>query len=128
MINLAFVTIVSCLWTLVGDFAKLVNIYAFILWTFYFATVLGLIVLRWKAPTRDRPFRVWLPCAFLFVLVSGYVVVAPLAAAGNLVVQYVLCILGCLCAVPIWYFRVKRPSQMQEWKKSDETTVTNEKV
>ncbi|KAI9230945.1 MAG: amino acid/polyamine transporter I [Piptocephalis tieghemiana] len=113
MINLAFVTVISCLWTLVGDFDKLVKVYAFILWAFYFTTILGMMVLRWKAPTRERPFRVWWPLAAVFLLVAGYVVVAPLADAKDLILQYTLCILGCLCAVPIWYWRVRRPANRE---------------
>lgn len=39
--------------------------------------VVGLFILRWKAPSLHRPFRVWLPVAFFFLVAQCFLLVAP---------------------------------------------------
>ncbi|CAK7266682.1 hypothetical protein SEPCBS57363_002213 [Sporothrix epigloea] len=39
--------------------------------------VVGLLILRWRAPELPRPFRVWLPVAFLFLVGQCFLLVAP---------------------------------------------------
>ena len=38
-------------------------------------TALGALVLRWKEPELERPYRPWIVVPAIFVLVSGFVVV-----------------------------------------------------
>ncbi|TLD38307.1 high affinity methionine permease [Venturia nashicola] len=37
----------------------------------------GLLILRWKAPNIPRPFKVWLPVPFFFLLAQSFLLVAP---------------------------------------------------
>lgn len=106
---LLFVFVLSCLWTLPGNFTYLAKIYAFILWIFYFLTVLAVIVLRFKDPAAPRPFRVWIPCAYIFSIVALYLVISPLFATKGFPWLYLGCVIGIGLATPIWYFRVRRP-------------------
>ncbi|EPE09823.1 high affinity methionine permease [Ophiostoma piceae UAMH 11346] len=39
--------------------------------------VVGLFILRWRAPDITRPFRVWLPVAFFFLVGQSFLLVAP---------------------------------------------------
>jgi len=39
--------------------------------------VIGLFILRWRAPNVPRPFKVWLPVAFFFLLAQAFLLVAP---------------------------------------------------
>lgn len=42
-----------------------------------FLVVAGLFYLRWTAPLVDRPFRVWWPVAFFFMVGQAFQLVAP---------------------------------------------------
>ncbi|RKP27150.1 amino acid/polyamine transporter I [Syncephalis pseudoplumigaleata] len=103
------VAIMSMLLTLPGDFTYLASIYAFLLWIFYFLTVVALLVLRRKMADSPRPFKIWWPLACLFLIVAGYLVVAPLIGTASDAGVYVGCVVACLIGVPIWYFRVRNP-------------------
>ncbi|KAI9593877.1 amino acid/polyamine transporter I [Syncephalis fuscata] len=109
------VAIMSMILTLPGDFTYLANIYAFLLWIFYFLTVVALLILRRTMPDTPRPFKIWWPLACLFLVVAAYLVVAPLIGSASSVGVYVGCIACCLIGVPIWYFRVRNPERGQRW-------------
>jgi amino acid transporter len=105
--------IIGSLWCLPGDFTYLANIYSFIGWLWYGITIAGLVYMRFSADMKaaERPFKVWLPIAVLFVVLSCYLVVAPLVDAGpGGVTQYVICILIGLLAVPAWFIRMHKPA------------------
>ena len=77
---------------IVGNFNQLVNFYSIIAWSFYFLTVLGLVVLRFKEPLLDRPFKVWFIIPILFCASSLFLVVvsvfeAPIEAIAALIFQ-----------------------------------------
>ena len=42
-----------------------------------FFVVIGLFILRWRAPHIPRPFKVWLPVPIFFLLGQGFLMVAP---------------------------------------------------
>lgn len=110
---LIFTGIIGSLWCIPGDFTYLANIYSFIGWLWYGITIAGLIYMRYSADMKDaeRPFKVWLPIAILFVILDCYLVVAPLVDAGSGgITQYIICILVGLLAVPVWFIRVYKPA------------------
>ncbi|KAI8575630.1 hypothetical protein K450DRAFT_261003 [Umbelopsis ramanniana AG] len=110
---LVFTGIIGSLWCIPGDFTYLANIYSFIGWLWYGITISGLIYMRFSADMKaaERPFKVWLPIAILFVILDCYLVVAPLVDAGpGGVTQYIICILIGLLAVPVWFIRVHKPA------------------
>ena len=41
-----------------GDVGTLIDFFSFAIWTFYGLTFLSTIVLRWRRPHMERPFRV----------------------------------------------------------------------
>ncbi|MGH9407014.1 MAG: APC family permease [Terriglobia bacterium] len=95
-----------------GSYQQLYTYVVFTAWIFFAACVFGVLVLRRRAPHKDRPYRVWgypiLPIAFC---------AAALAVVGNTLVseprESILGLLLILSGVPIyfiWSRRVSRPA------------------
>ena len=68
--------ILTSLFILVGDFRSLIIMNGMGEYTFFFLTVLGSLILRWREPTLHRPYKPLILFPIIFVLVSGFVVVA----------------------------------------------------
>jgi len=45
--------------------------------------ILGLFYLRWKKPHLLRPFKVWLPFAFFFLVAEVFLIIAPFLRPAN---------------------------------------------
>ena len=101
---LYFLTILSCLYVLPADFGTLLNYFSFTAWIFYGLTVLGVIVMRFTQPDRDRPIRVPLVIPIIFVAISSYLVVAPLI--DNFEWEYVGAVLFILLGLLVYYLPV----------------------
>ena len=87
-------TVLSALYILLGNFRALLTFNGIGEYTFFFLTVVGALVLRYREPELRRPYKpLWMVPA-TFALVSGFVVVrgaifAP-AQAGILVGLWVV--------------------------------------
>ncbi|KAK3694445.1 amino acid/polyamine transporter I [Podospora appendiculata] len=68
-------TILSALYILLGSFRVLLTFNGLGEYSFFFLTVLGAVVLRYREPTLDRPYRPFIGVPIIFALVSGFVVV-----------------------------------------------------
>lgn len=64
------------LYIVVGDFERLVTFYGVSAWIFFFATVLGSIVLRFREPELNRPYKCWLTTPIIFCCVALFLVVS----------------------------------------------------
>lgn len=87
-------TLLSALFIFLGDFRSLLTFNGLGEYTFFFLTVLGAVVLRFREPGLHRPYRPLLVIPVIFTLVSGFVLVrgavfAPVPALV-LVVVWVL--------------------------------------
>lgn len=87
-------TVLSSLYILFGNFRALLTFNGLGEYSFFFLTVVGAIVLRFREPEMPRPYKPLLLIPTIFALVSGFVVVrgavfAPLQA-GVLVVVWVM--------------------------------------
>ncbi|KAI0246926.1 amino acid transporter [Lactifluus subvellereus] len=62
--------------------------------------ILGLLYLRWSKPHLHRPFKVWLPLAFFFLVAETFLLVAPFVRPANKVGDtpplpyYLYCLVG----------------------------------
>jgi L-type amino acid transporter 9 len=88
-------TILSTLYILFGNFRALLTFNGLGEYTFFFLTVVGAIVLRYREPDLPRPYKPFVLIPVTFALVSGFVVVrgaifAPLQA----VILLILWIIG----------------------------------
>ncbi|KAI9669834.1 MAG: hypothetical protein M1817_004575 [Caeruleum heppii] len=95
----------TSIYILLGSFTSLITFYGVAGYTFYFLTVLALLILRVREPLLPRPYRTWIVtpvtfcCVSLFLLTRA-VVAEPGKTAG--VVGYVL------IGAPVWWVFVRR--------------------
>ncbi|KAM7200203.1 Amino acid/polyamine transporter I [Naviculisporaceae sp. PSN 640] len=78
---LVLVTILSALYILLGSFRALLTFNGLGEYTFFFLTVVGAIVLRYREPWLERPYKPFALIPVVFCLVSGFVVVRGAAFA-----------------------------------------------
>ncbi|KAF2002438.1 large neutral amino acids transporter small subunit 2 [Amniculicola lignicola CBS 123094] len=62
--------LLTAVYIVIGSFDTLVTFYGVAGYTFYFLSVLGLIVLRVKEPELPRPYRTWITTPIIFCCVS----------------------------------------------------------
>lgn len=92
-----------CGYIVVGEFEALVTFSGVAAYTFYFLTVLGLIVLRIKQPNLERPYKTWITTPIIFCCVSLFLVSRAVIARPF----QTLIVLGFLVAgIPVYFWRV----------------------
>lgn len=77
-------------------------------YTWYFLTVLGLLVLRIKEPTLERPYKTLLPTPILFATTALFLLVMPVASAP-LEALAAVAFMG--AGLPAYYLSVGRARQ-----------------
>ncbi|KAH6641471.1 amino acid permease-domain-containing protein [Chaetomium tenue] len=88
---------------LVGEFGTLITFYGVAGYTFYFLTVLGLIVLRVREPNLERPYRTWITTPIIFCCVSLFLLSRAVFAQP---LQTLLVVAFVVAGVPVYYWRV----------------------
>ncbi|KAI1660674.1 amino acid transporter [Daldinia decipiens] len=68
-------TILSALYILLGNFRALLTFNGLGEYSFFFLTVLGAIVLRFREPGLRRPYKPYVLVPVIFAIVSGFVVI-----------------------------------------------------
>ena len=101
---MVFNTSLTLVYVLVGEFATLVTFYGVAGYTFYFLTVLGLIVLRVREPYLERPYKTWISTPVIFCCVSLFLLTRAVVAEP---VQTVVVIGFVGAGVPVYWFRVR---------------------
>ncbi|KAI4199872.1 MAG: hypothetical protein LQ350_004320 [Teloschistes chrysophthalmus] len=102
---LVFNALLTAAYVLVGEFGTLVTFYGVAGYSFYFLTVLGLIVLRVREPHLERPYRTWLSTPIIFCCVSLFLLSRAVFARP----LQTLVVLGWVAAgVPVYWWRVGR--------------------
>ncbi|XP_029983280.1 b(0,+)-type amino acid transporter 1 isoform X1 [Sphaeramia orbicularis] len=86
---LLFNGILSIIYIIPADINTLINYFSFAQWLFYGMTALSLIVLRFTRKELHRPVKVPIVIAVLMVLVSLYLVLAPIIDKPQL--EYLYC-------------------------------------
>ena len=67
---LIFNSLLTAIYIIVGEFGELITFYGVAGYSFYFLTVLGLIILRVKEPQLERPYKTWISTPIIFCCVS----------------------------------------------------------
>ncbi|KAL6708321.1 hypothetical protein ACN47E_003245 [Coniothyrium glycines] len=62
--------VLTAIYVVIGSFDTLVTFYGVAGYTFYFMTVLGLIILRVREPDLERPYKTWITTPIIFCCVS----------------------------------------------------------
>nr|XP_057945110.1 b(0,+)-type amino acid transporter 1 [Doryrhamphus excisus] len=99
----------SILYMIPADINSLINYFSFAQWFFYGLTFLALIIMRFTRKELKRPVKVPIIIAVLMVLVSCYLVLAPIIDSPTMV--YLYCTLfilgGLLLYYPFVHLKVK---------------------
>ncbi|TKA63381.1 hypothetical protein B0A49_10078 [Cryomyces minteri] len=93
----------TSVYIVVGDFKTLTTFYGVAGYTFYFLTVLGLIVLRVKEPMLERPYRTWITTPIIFCCVSLFLLSRAVFAEP---LQTVIVVAFVVAGVPVYFWRV----------------------
>jgi amino acid transporter len=91
------------IYTCLGEFNTLITFYGVAGYTFYFLTVLGLIVLRIREPNLERPYRTWITTPIIFCCVSLFLVSRAVIAQPW---QTVIVVVFVASGIPVYYWRV----------------------
>ncbi|KAF8894649.1 L-methionine transporter [Infundibulicybe gibba] len=84
-----------------GGFRSLINFSVVASWSFYFLTVLGLVILRVKEPLLNRPYKTWIITPLIFCGVALFLLCMPIIAAP----LEAIAVLGfVLAGIPVYYF------------------------
>ncbi|KAJ4148131.1 hypothetical protein LMH87_002616 [Akanthomyces muscarius] len=94
-------TVVYCV---VGEFSTLVTFYGVAGYTFYFLTVLGLIVLRVREPQLERPYKTWITTPIIFCCVSLFLLSRAVFAQP---LQTLIVVGFVVAGIPVFFLRVR---------------------
>ncbi|KAF2671603.1 amino acid transporter [Microthyrium microscopicum] len=92
---------------IVGEFATLLTFYGVAGYTFYFATVLGLIILRIREPNLERPYKTYITTPIIFCCVSLFLLSRAVFAQPG---QTLIVVAFVLAGLPVYFWRVRRRS------------------
>ncbi|KAF2729328.1 amino acid transporter [Polyplosphaeria fusca] len=90
---------------LIGSFDTLVTFYGVAGYSFYFLAVLGLIILRVKEPTLERPYKTWITTPIIFCCVSLFLLSRAVFAEP---VQTLIVVAFMAAGLVIWFAWVGR--------------------
>ncbi|CCU82854.1 large neutral amino acids transporter [Blumeria hordei DH14] len=104
MLNAGF----TIFYIIIGEFSTLVTFYGVAGYSFYFLTVLGLIILRVREPHLERPYKTWITTPIIFCCVSLFLLSRAIFAEPF---QTLIVLVFLLAGVPMYYWRVKGPNE-----------------
>ena len=115
---MVFNGLLTMAYVLVGEFATLVTFYGVAGYTFYFLTVLGLIVLRVREPYLERPYRTWITTPVIFCCVSLFLLTRAVVAEP---IQTLIVVAFVGMGVPVYWWKVRgrggrRKGEKVGWK------------
>lgn len=99
----------------VGEFEALITFSGVAAYTFYFLTVLGLVVLRIKQPNLERPYRTWITTPIIFCCVSLFLVSRAVIARP---LQSLIVLGFIVLGVPVYFWRISKRDGSQNGSKS----------
>ncbi|KAF2157044.1 amino acid transporter [Myriangium duriaei CBS 260.36] len=108
---------ITVIYIIIGDFSTLTTFYGVAGYTFYFFTVLGLIVLRVREPHLERPYKCWITTPIIFCAVSIFLLSRAVFAQP---LQTLAVVAFIAAGVPLYLLNVysngKRQKRSVDWK------------
>jgi amino acid transporter len=95
----------TAIYIAIGSFDTLVTFYGVAGYSFYFQTVLGLIILRVREPDLERPYKTWITTPIIFCCVSLFLLSRAVFAEP---VQTLLVVAFVAVGLVIWFAWVGR--------------------
>ncbi|KAI0145156.1 amino acid permease-domain-containing protein [Xylariaceae sp. FL1272] len=96
-------------YVVVGEFSELLTFYGVAGYSFYFLTVLGLIILRVKEPHLERPYKTWITTPIIFCCVSLFLLTRAVFAQP---LKTVIVIAFVLTGIPVFFWRMQGRDQV----------------
>ena len=96
-------TAITLIYVVVGDFNTLTTFYGVAGYTFYFFTVLGLIILRVREPDLERPYKCWITTPIIFCCVSLFLLSRAVFAQP---LQTLVVVAFIVAGLPLYWWRV----------------------
>ncbi|KAI0471882.1 amino acid permease-domain-containing protein [Xylariaceae sp. FL0804] len=90
-------------YVVVGEFGELLTFYGVAGYSFYFLTVLGLIILRVREPHLERPYRTWVTTPVIFCCVSLFLLSRAVFAQPFKTLVVVTFVLA---GIPVFFWRI----------------------
>ncbi|KAJ5902462.1 hypothetical protein N7495_002990 [Penicillium taxi] len=100
---MAFNAALTAIYIAMGEFKTLVTFYGVAGYTFYFLTVLGLIVLRIREPHLERPYRTWITTPIIFCCVSLFLLSRAVISDP---LQTLIVVAFIMTGIPVYYWRI----------------------
>jgi amino acid transporter len=92
----------TLIYIIIGDFTTLTTFYGVASYLFYFAAVVGLIVLRVKEPELERPYKCWIVTPVIFCCVSLFLLSRAVFATP---LQSLVVVAFIAAGVPVYWWR-----------------------
>ncbi|XP_069585075.1 b(0,+)-type amino acid transporter 1-like isoform X1 [Ranitomeya imitator] len=104
-------TIIASIFVIPSDLISLTNYFSFSSWLLVGLTCVSLVVLRYREPNLERPYKVFLPIAFGVIAVSIFLVLAPIIQSPKVQYFYALLFMfsSVIIYIPFVYFKLKIP-------------------
>ncbi|KAM4029081.1 solute carrier family 7 member 13-like isoform 1-T1 [Anomaloglossus baeobatrachus] len=104
-------TIIASIFVIPSDLISLTNYFSFSSWLLIGLTCVSLVVLRYREPNLERPYKVFLPIAFGVIAVSVFLVLAPIIQSPKIQYFYALLFMfsSVIIYIPFVYFKLKIP-------------------
>ncbi len=96
--------LLTATYVLIGAFGALLTFYGVAGYTFYFLTVLGLIILRVKEPHLERPYKAWIATPIVFCCVSLFLLSRAVFAQP---LQTLIVVAFVVAGVPVYFWRFR---------------------
>ncbi|OTB06083.1 hypothetical protein M426DRAFT_118049 [Hypoxylon sp. CI-4A] len=106
---LALNGILTAIYVIVGEFGELVTFYGVAGYSFYFLTVLGLIILRVKEPQLERPYKTWITTPIIFCCVSLFLLSRAVFAQP---LKTLIVVTFVLSGIPVFFWRIQGRDQV----------------
>ncbi|KAH6686389.1 asc-type amino acid transporter 1 [Plectosphaerella plurivora] len=101
--------VITIAYIAVGEFSTLITFYGVAGYTFYFLTVLGLIILRVREPGLERPYKTWITTPIIFCCVSLFLLSRAVFAEP---LQTLTVVLFVVAGVPVYFWRIHGRDQV----------------
>ena len=106
---LIFNGLLTVAYVAVGDFGELLTFYGVAGYSFYFLTVLGLIILRVKEPDLERPYKTWISTPIIFCCVSLFLLSRAVFAQP---LHTLVVVAFVLTGIPVFFWRIQGRDQV----------------
>lgn len=101
----------TVIYIVVGEFGELLTFYGVAGYSFYFLTVLGLIILRVKEPQLERPYKTWITTPIIFCCVSLFLLSRAVFAEP---LKTLIVIAFVLIGIPVFFWRIQGRDQVSK--------------